>query len=235
VCRRFGIAWKPLLSHQSGLEADLGPSDLLVWGTLKQGELLRNQLFDKSRQCAFLTCPVAAVHVGRVLVINGPGRTDPFYLQFAAKLCRSIGAGMVVLSMADSQRAGERQRLEAQAALLAVDLAIDFDVIAGVNDAVANIVRMRHCQMVIKRRRPQSFWRRWMRREDDTTLDSAATYLQMVLPFALPGSLSSNTRRLRKPASDGRQPVVASSTGESSPPRAVEPARPNEEKQEVAS
>jgi hypothetical protein len=99
---------------------------------------------------ATLICPNSAVPIKRVLMVDGPDRLGPRFLESIVELCAAFQASLVVLTVARSERNAQRRQQSVREALAGEDVAVDFDFVAGAEtaSAVAQVALWRRCQLV---------------------------------------------------------------------------------------
>ena len=191
ICRQNNVRWE--LSDRSG--PDLGEAwssirrdDLLIFGRgLAHGEkkqLLRHA--QRSNGPGVLICPDDMPALRRILLVQQDNLQEEF-LRIAVGLCRCFQAGLVVLSVARSNRAAQTGEQAARRALANAGIETDFDVLVGseVRVAVAHVARWRHCQLVVMQGERSNSWWRWLRGTPaEEMMDLAASLSFLSLPLA---------------------------------------------------
>jgi hypothetical protein len=174
LCAQCHVPWASS-SWQRQLRTELAPimtqDDLLVVDQAlpqpDKGELFREMA---GQSIPVMFCSARAhLPVTRILLLDQGNDGDGNFLNEAAGICRSLGATLVVLSVAKSERIAKRLQQGARHTLAGYGLAVDFDLFVGpdVCAAAASVARWRQCSLVIMEHPPAVPW--WWRRNSSTT------------------------------------------------------------------
>jgi hypothetical protein len=170
ACARRGIRWdlaKPERGDAAAFLQEAGPTDLVVCGQALPPATKRMLLHAQplSRSPALLVCPDTWNRLSRILVLDqGKFASEPF-LAAAARLGHRFQVGLLVLSVARSERAARERQLAARQALAPCGLNVDFDLVVGseIREAATSVARWRRCQLVLLERQESTPWWRWLR------------------------------------------------------------------------
>jgi K+-sensing histidine kinase KdpD len=178
---RLGL---PLLAlDDADLRNVAAPDDLVVLSQdlpwIKKRQLLRQT------QGAVLACAAELPAVPRVLLVLLPDtRAQPLLANVAA-ICGWLAAELIVLTVARTERAAQRSRLEVEAVLAEQDREAEVDSVVGADalESVAHVARWRRCPLVVMERQEISLWRRWLGRNNaDDALKRAHGFSLLLLP-----------------------------------------------------
>ncbi len=161
-----------------------GPADLWVFGRSLPNGLQTNFMRSARAGTSLLTCPDQWEPLSRLLVLHENGDDGPF-VRSAVRLCTSLGAQPIVLTVARSERIALIREQRLREALNGQGLDCDFDQLAGfgMGSAALRGACWRRCQVVVVRRRPGRSWWPWGRGE---TLEQLTTYPSPFAFLALP-------------------------------------------------
>jgi hypothetical protein len=128
---------------------------------------LRDRLlaeYAHATNAAAMVCPHHWRPNGRMLILNNESALPLDFLTVSAKLCRALGLGLVVLTVAVSERRALACQALAREALFETDA--EFDLVAGceLRTAVEQASRARGCSGVIMEVEPALPW--WRLRGD---------------------------------------------------------------------
>ena len=154
------------------------PTDLYICGPDVSEGGKKHLLRETRRHAgpALLFCANGAALPGRILLIDQGGPFSDSLLEITLNLCEIFRAGLVVLTMARTEREARQRQRRAREILEVMpphpalspqgrggrDLHVNFDFLAGVEvrSAAASVARWRHCQLVVLE--PDAAWGRWL-------------------------------------------------------------------------
>jgi hypothetical protein len=185
ACSRFNVTWIPDQSRTLGgdrLSAFVGNDDLFFLGRALSMEV-KTWLGARLGQTgpSFLLCPDEWTPLTRLLLLDEGTLSVDNFCNVAALLCHRLGASPVVLTLGRSFYAA-RHRQDDLRHSCGIDA--EFDLLASVSgqDAVANIARWRHCQLVAVPHCDSQPWWSWRRRHFlNWGLDMSASLAFLVL------------------------------------------------------
>jgi hypothetical protein len=137
--------------------------DLVIFGqcrsvTQKKAILQATQRDDSP---AVLICPESATPLARVLLLDQADREANWLFDTAAKIGPFFSEGLVVLTLARSQRAGQVRQQEVRDRLNDMDCPVDFDLLISHDvRAIRSVAEWRQCSLMVLQRMPQSLWGR---------------------------------------------------------------------------
>jgi hypothetical protein len=163
ACNAKGV----LYQEAEGMDQLFQPQALAVFGNYLGGRRMERLLHMAmhSRRGAVLVCPPTVHPVSRVLVLHDDVDSHTGFLDGAARLCRTLGAAPVVLTVARTAAVACRRQENAEQILARYRLAAHFDFIVGsdVRAAVISVARWRRCEHVFLAQRRAGPWWRWLR------------------------------------------------------------------------
>jgi nucleotide-binding universal stress UspA family protein len=168
ICTEWGV--KLGLTPMEGdpslwLRQHLQPDDLLlVTYAPAAPERLASIRQVLQQTAAVLICPeVWKATLSRMLVLYRSWEQSQDALATAMELCRCVRATPVVLTVARTQREGQRLQQPARAAFAEHGQNGNFDLLIGakVAEAAARVARWRQCQLLVMGRYGRPEWARW--------------------------------------------------------------------------
>jgi hypothetical protein len=170
ACGRANVPWRLTRwpAHQADQLGDVvGRTDLLVVGQ-RLGSLGRTVVAEQLARLdspPVLVCSDAWKPVSRILVLDEGQGAKADHLASGAAVARCFGAGIVVLTVARSERTARVRQQAARAAVARYRMTADFDLAVGtdVATAVAQVARWRRCSLVVHKRHSGRGWWFWPR------------------------------------------------------------------------
>jgi hypothetical protein len=193
ACGRSNVPWR--LTRWPSYQLDqlrdvVGCTDLLVVGH-RLGSLGRTVVAAQLARLdspPVLVCPDVWKPVSRILVLDEGQAANAGHLASGAAAARCFGAGLVVLTVARSERAAHVRQQAARATLARHGTAADFDFAVGSDlpEAVVQVARWRRCPLVILQRPPGRRWWPWQRpAATEVLLDVSGDVALLTLPEAV--------------------------------------------------
>ena len=169
-CEEINVAWEaayPYGRELRDLRLIIRPGDLLIFGRALRSAR-RGEFFDELLRTD--TVPVlfgsdASSLPSRVLLVDQGEHSSEQFIAAGGDICSSLGANLIVLTLARSDRLAHR-REEATRNLLATrGINADFDFMVGREPraAIASVARWRRCSLVIVEQKSVHPWWRWFR------------------------------------------------------------------------
>jgi hypothetical protein len=191
ACSRAHVPWQLSPGADAGADQPArlaDPTDLLVVGQgLATGDkAVALQPVGRGDTPPVLVCPDSWQPLSRILVLDQGHEPTGSHLVAAAALARGFRAGLVVLTLARSERAARLRQHAAWTTLTPYGLDADFDFAVGsdVGTAVRHVARWRHCQLVVSERRQRRSWWGWSRPTTESLLNITRDLAYLTLPEA---------------------------------------------------
>jgi hypothetical protein len=181
ACARQGVRWT---SDTWSAVDDCAPERLLQGTDLC---MVKNERIDAPPWENFLarmrreaqllvSCPSGFNPITRALVVTSAASALDSYVIPAVRFCQAVGAGIVVLTLADSDRAALCLQDSIEVMLGGLGHSCEYDSLTGSYSAAAvvRIAQWRGCQLLVTRSCSRQRWLRWLR-ADELPLPGAMT------------------------------------------------------------
>jgi hypothetical protein len=156
-------AWPNDLSGLPAILDDVPESDLLIFGqylaAAQKAAIL--QATYKPHSPAVLVCPQERLPLSRVLLLDRADEHPERLLATAAQFGPFFEDGLVILTLAQSQRAGQRRQEKLREALEGVAFKVELDLLVSRDlCAISHVAQWRQCSLLVLERSPQNWWGR---------------------------------------------------------------------------
>jgi hypothetical protein len=175
--------------------------DVVIFGQYRSPAQKKTILRALQRDHAptMLICPEDPSTLSRVLLLDQINHAPDWLFRMAEQLGPFFSDGLVILTLAHSQRAGQLRQEEVRERLDGMDCEVDFDLLVSHDvRAIRNVAGWRQCSLMVLQRAPQSLWGRLWGDPIEDILNMSG--LPPMLAFAHGGNAGRMTRY-----SDSRQ------------------------------
>ena len=207
VCAEWGVKMGLTLMEDpvAWIRQHLQPDDLLMVTRAAQGTerrtLIRQVL--QETNAAVLVCPETwRSSLSRILVLYRSCEQNQRALAAVMELCRYVRSDPVILTVARTEREGNRLQRPARAAFAEHGQSGNFDLLIGadVAEGAARVARWRQCQLLVMGRYGRPPWMHWLGGSTtEELLDLTDSLAVLTIPPAGGLDLRSKPRALAPP------------------------------------